>query len=210
MSEAAMTTVEHPITLRIGPASAGVMMTPDEFDAIDDYDDVCRYELIHGVLVVTPFAAEPERKPNDVLGYLLQLYQETHPHGAALDETLFEQYISLPGSRRRADRVIWAGLGRRPDPSTDVPTIAIEFLSEGKAAWKRDCIEKRDEYLTLGVREYWVINRFERVMIVFRLESGMATELRIVDNEVYRTPLLPGFELPLARLLAAADRWTDR
>jgi hypothetical protein len=27
---------------------------------------------------------------------------------------------------------------------------------------------------------------------------------------VYQTPLLPGFELPLARLLTLADRWKRR
>jgi Uma2 family endonuclease len=205
-----MTIVERPLALRIGPASAGLMMTPEEFDAITDYDELYRYQLIHEVLVVTPFAAEPERKPNDVLGHLLQIYQEAHPQGAVLDETLFEQFIRTSDSRRRADRVIWAGFGRRPDPDTDVPTIVIEFPSARKAAWKRDYVEKRREYLELGIRDYWVIDRFQRVMTVFLLDGGKPTERRIAEGEVYRTPLLPGFELPLDRLLAAADRWKDR
>jgi hypothetical protein len=29
----------------------------------------------------------------------------------------------------------------------------------------------------------------------------------VKEAEVYRTPLLPDFELPLAQLLAVADRW---
>jgi Uma2 family endonuclease len=200
--------VESSLGLHVGLATAGILMTPEEFDAIEDYDDFYQYELIHGVLVVTPFATEPERKANDVLGHLLQLYQDTQ-QGAALDETLFEQYISLPNSRRRADRAIWAGLGRRPNPKADVPSIAIEFLSAGKAAWRRDYLEKRAEYLAIGVSEYWVIDRFQRVMTVFRSEGTekTPTETRVAEGEVYRTPLLPGFELPLARLLAAADRW---
>jgi hypothetical protein len=32
----------------------------------------------------------------------------------------------------------------------------------------------------------------------------------IPEKQVYGTPLLPGFELPLARLLAVADRWETR
>jgi hypothetical protein len=29
------------------------------------------------------------------------------------------------------------------------------------------------------------------------------------EKDVYRTPLLPGFELPLAQLLALADDWDE-
>jgi Uma2 family endonuclease len=182
-------------------------MTPEEFDAIEEYDELYQYELIHGVLVVTPFATEAERHPNDVLGHLLRKYQEENLHGKALDETLFEQYIRTGDNRRRADRVIWAGLGRKPDPRSDVPTIVVEFPAAGRAAWKRDYIEKRHEYLTIGVREYWVIDRFERVMTVYFDESAKPGERRIAESEIYRSPLLPGFELSLARLLAAADKW---
>ena len=38
----------------LGPESAGMLMTPEEFDAVNDYDENYRYELIHGVLVVNP------------------------------------------------------------------------------------------------------------------------------------------------------------
>ena len=44
----------------LGPESAGMLLTPEEFDAVTDYDDQFRYELIRGVLVVTPIPAEAE------------------------------------------------------------------------------------------------------------------------------------------------------
>jgi Uma2 family endonuclease len=125
-----MAVVEQ-VSIRIGPESVGLLMSPEEFDAITDYDECYRYELIRGVLVVTPFATEAERDPNDELGYLLRRYGDTHPQGAALDKTVFEQYLRTELSRRRVDRVIWCGLGRQPDPLTDVPSIAIEFVSAG-------------------------------------------------------------------------------
>jgi Uma2 family endonuclease len=182
-------------------------MTPEEFDAIEEYDELYQYELIHGVLVVTPFASEAETKPNEILGHLLLSYQETHPQGTALDETFYESYVRTGDNRRRADRVIWAGLSRKPDPRSDVPTIVVEFPAAGRAAWKRDYIEKRHEYLSIGVREYWVIDRFERVMTVYSGDAGNPGERRVAESETYRSPLLPGFDLPLARLLAAADKW---
>ncbi|MBI3463506.1 MAG: Uma2 family endonuclease [Planctomycetes bacterium] len=61
------------------------------------------------------------------------------------------------------------------------------------------------EYMALGVREYWVIDRFQRIMTVYTSETGEGQ--RVAADEIYRTPLLPGFELPLAQLLSEADRW---
>ena len=99
--------------------------------------------------------------------------------------------------------MVWAGLGRKPNYREDLPTIAIEFVSRRKRDWKRDHIQKRDEYAEAGVGEYWVIDRFQRRMTVYR---GAGEEIVISEGEIYRTDLLPGFELPLARLLAIADR----
>ena len=48
--------------------------------------------------------------------------------------------------------------GRQPDEETDIPTIAIEYVSQGKRDWLRDYEEKRREYLALGVAEYWVVD----------------------------------------------------
>ena len=50
---------------RIGWSSAGIRMTPQEFDAVTRDDDRFRYELIHGVLVVSPIPARAEAGPND-------------------------------------------------------------------------------------------------------------------------------------------------
>lgn len=190
-----------------GPELAGTLMTPAEFDALEDWDETWRYELIHGVLVVTPPPLEAEADPNDELGYLLRHYQEHHPKGKQLDATLPERIIRTKKNRRRADRVIWTGLGRLPDPRLDLPTIAVEFVSGAKKDRRRDYVEKRKEYVALKIAEYWIIDRFRRVMTVVRNAPGGSREIVVKEDEVYRTPLLPGFELPLARLLTAANRW---
>ena len=191
----------------LGPEHNGLLMKPEEFDTITEYDDLYTYELLHGVLIVNPIPSPQERGPNGELEYLLRSYRENDAGGASLDDTLSEEYIRTPHSRRRADRVIWAGLGRQPDPSRDIPTIVVEFVSPGRRNWRRDYVEKRDEYLAAGVKEYWVIDRFERTLTVFD-ETAKGMERQVTrESHVYSTRLLPGFELPLARLLAAADRW---
>lgn len=190
---------------RVGPRSNGMLMTPEEFDAVEEWEEGYRYELVRGVLIVTPPAGAGERGPNDELGHLIYDYQRHHLHGAVVDDTLPEQEIQLPDSRRRADRTIWIGLGRQPTPEKDAPTIAIEFVSESSRDRRRDYEEKRSEYAAAGVQEYWVIDRFRRTMTVFR--AGGAT-LVIKEDDVYRTPLMPGFELPLRRILKRADRYS--
>src|SRR5436190_14212963 len=118
-----MSTAEDSTEMRLVPASAGIRMTPEEFDAVSDYDDSVNYELVRGVLVVTPMASLAERSPNDLLGYWINSYRYQHPAGSCVVETAFEHYVSIRDNRRRADRVIWiAQAGHRPDPNRDVPT----------------------------------------------------------------------------------------
>lgn len=177
-------------------------MKPDEFDSAD-FDRRYRYELIRGVVVVSPATSPFERGPNDLLGYWLMDYQRRHPQGSVLDGSLPEHDIFIGEDRRRADRVIWAGLGRTPSVE-ETPAIAIEFVSADKRNFLRDYEEKRREYASVGVREYWVVNRFSRTLTVCR---GQTDVVVLQENETYNPHLLPGFELRLIELFEAADRW---
>ena len=53
--------------LVLGSELAGTRMTPEEFDAIEEYDDDCRHDLIHGALLVTPIPLPAEVDPNEEL-----------------------------------------------------------------------------------------------------------------------------------------------
>jgi Uma2 family endonuclease len=195
---------------RLGLDSKGVRMTPEEFDAVEDWDDQYRYELIDGVVSVNAIPSEAEAHPNDYLGGLLFVYSEFHPEGKRVDATMQERFIHFPNHRRRVDRVVWVGLGRLPDPKVDVPAIAVEFVSAGTRSRKRDYETKRDEYLAVGVREYWVIDRFDRTLTVFRNTDDGHSKTVVNEEDDYSTELLPGLELPLDKLLAVADRWENK
>ena len=199
-----MTAIEYAI-VKVTPEMAGMRMSPEEFDAVEEWDEDYNYELVEGVLVVVPPVSESERGPNEMLGHLLLRYQEDHPQGSALDLTLPENLVKTPRNRRRAHRVIWTGLGRTPNVRKDRPTIAVEFVSAGKRNVQRDYVQKRDEYLVAGLKEYWIIDRFRRRMTVYRRQRGKVVEVVIQEQETYTCPLLPGFQLPLAKLLALSD-----
>ena len=139
--------------------------------------DQFRYELIRGVLVVTPISPEAEAAPNDEPGAMLRKYQREDPRGGVIDETLPERYIRTSSGRRRADRVIWKGLGHRPDPSVDAPAIAIEFVSASRRDRSRDYAEKRHEYQKAGVVEHWIADRFHRNMTVLHHGSDGTSEV---------------------------------
>jgi hypothetical protein len=46
-------------------------------------------------------------------------------------------------------------------------------------------------------------------MTIYFWRGRRWTKRKIAVREVYETPLLPGFELPLAKLLAVSDAYAD-
>lgn len=211
MATATLTQRRKPPTpeFKFGIQSNGILMTPEEFDNADyeDFDPGFEYELINGVLVVSPIPMVQETDPNEELGHMLRTFRDSHPLGKALDKTLPEQYVKTGRNRRKADRVIWAGLGRLPRKG-ETPTIAVEFVSSRKRDRELDYDTKREEYRKGKVQEYWIIDRFQRIMTVHILDNGYRKKV-VTAKQTYRTKLLPGFELPIARLFALADQWDD-
>ncbi len=201
--------IDERSTTWVGPDSAGLRMSPAEFDAIGEgeYERGYRYELVDGVLIVNPIPGAWQTDPVDLLGWYLKTYQRTHESGHVLDATMPEQYVYVENGRRLADRVVWVGLGRQPDRDLDPPTIAVEFVSEGKRNRERDYVTKKAEYEKAGVVEYWIVDRFDRQMTVHRFGEKPET-ISVDEAGRYTTPLLPGFELPVAELLAESDKWT--
>jgi Uma2 family endonuclease len=146
-----------------------MLMTPEEFDAVTDYDDRYRYALIKGVLVVTRLPRPAESDPNEDLGVILRVYQETHPNGG-LDVTLPERYVYVPDGRRRADRVIWAGLGWLPDIDRDVPTIVADFVARSRRDRYRDYEEKSHHW-------DWLTTRSSRPPEIFMISANASGEI---------------------------------
>ena len=198
MSIAKLTTIH-----RLNPEDNGLRMTPAEFDAVEDWDRDYVFELVQGVVIVSPAPGPGQRKLRDVLGHRIRNYQESQPEGICVDDTLPEQYIAVDNGRRRADRAVWVGLGRDPDVDQDVPQIAIEFVSERRRDRHRDFVTKRDEYRDAGVIEYWVIDRFHRTVTAFAKDSQETYD----ETQTVRSSLLPGFELSVSRLMTAIDRY---
>jgi Uma2 family endonuclease len=86
---------------------------------------------------------------------------------------------------------------------TGAPEIVVEIGSP--ATRKRDETIKRRLYERSGVNEYWVIDPDLDVVRVYRSDSGAfsrPTELSRDAGDVLASTLLPGLEMPLARIFA--------
>lgn len=78
--------------IRLGPESNGMELTREEFLAVEDVDELYRYELIHGVVVVSPPAAEGERDPNGELEYCGESAMQT----VEFQTTVIDGTIEVP------------------------------------------------------------------------------------------------------------------
>jgi Uma2 family endonuclease len=81
------------------------------------------------------------------------------------------------------------------------PDLVIEILSKGTLQLDRG--PKLKAYERWGVREYWMFDRFQRGVLPWK-RSGRSLRpqpfLSAAAEDVLTSPLLPGFELPLAEI----------
>jgi Uma2 family endonuclease len=83
------------------------------------------------------------------------------------------------------------------------PDLLVEIASPSNR--RNDEVLKRDLYERRGVEEYWLVDPEAETVKVFRREGdryGRPSLVSLRDADVIMTPLLPGFELPLATVFA--------
>jgi len=187
------------------PAHPGVKLTYDDF--VQFPDDGKRHELIDGEHYVTP---SPNTKHQDILGNLFGLiwtHLQSHPVGRAFlspFDVVFSNFdVVEPDllyiSRERLDAVLTKAHVR------GAPDLVVEIGSPSTR--RRDETIKRHLYERFGVSEYWVIDPEVDAIKVFRQIGDRyerAAELAAEHDDVLRSPLLPGLELPLARIFKDA------
>ena len=186
------------------PASPGVKLTYDDFLLFPD--DGKRHELIDGEHYVTP---SPNMKHQRILGnlhFLIRSYLETHPIGEvffAPFDVVFSYFDVVEPD------LLYMSRARSAEVLTDkhvrgAPELVVEIGSKGTR--KRDETIKRRLYERFGVTEYWVIDPELDVVKIYR-QSGVryerVAELALDSGDTLTTPLMPGLELPLARIFKA-------
>jgi Uma2 family endonuclease len=178
-----------------------VKLTYDDFVLFPD--DGKRHELIDGEHYVTPSPNTRHQRILARLHLLIGGWLDRRPVGqvffAPYDVVFSDIDVVEPDllyfSNRRAAEVI------TPMHARGAPELAVEIASESTR--KRDETIKRHLYERRGVSEYWVVDPELDVIRVYRRDgNGFARpkELAREAGDTLTTPLLPGLEMPLARL----------
>ncbi|HEX8204379.1 MAG TPA: Uma2 family endonuclease [Isosphaeraceae bacterium] len=194
-----MATITRP---RIGPADHGRRMKLTDFIRAD-FEDGWRYELARGVVEVTDVPGVPHAQIVDRISDLFAYYKRDHPGVIVLKAGSGECRLRLPGmqSDRHPDQAIYLS---SPPPGLKpwtrwVPDIVVEVVS--RRGEDRDYVEKREEYLRAGVREYWILDPIKRRMLVLQRAGDVWRERVVKADVAYRTRLLPGLVVRPSELL---------
>jgi len=180
---------------------AGAKLTYEDFLLFPD--DGKRHELIDGEHYVTP---SPNRDHQRIVGRLYLLigsWLEEHPIGEAFlapfDVVISTHDVVEPDllyvSMRRADSILTRANVQ------GVPDLVIEVASPGTR--KRDATIKRRLYERAGADEYWIVDPEREVIHVFRRHANALADPEEFSRErgdIVTTPMLPGLEVPLARV----------
>ena len=94
----------------------------------------------------------------------------------------------------------WCPKARSPRSPTGVPELMFEVVSPDKVSRERDYVRKRAEYHRFGVREYVIIDRFQRIVTVLSYAPNGYEERILTVDDTYESPLLPGFSIHLSEV----------
>ena len=176
------------------------LLTVSDLDLMPD--DENRYELFEGELFVSRAPGLPHQRVLTNLLILLGLHLKEHPvariwpnpgvifdnFNAAIADIVFvsSEHVEAIAS---GEKVIGA------------PDLVIEIVSAGAENERRDRIVKRQAYSKFGVREYWVVDRYQETIEVYKLEQGqLMLVTTLATNDQLTTTLLPGFSCLLSQV----------
>ena len=194
-----------PATKKIGPQDHGRRMSLAEFDRIEVVEGYW-YELSRGVIQVSDVPSYPHAAQMSTLRDQLLIYGHFNPGrivnilGGSDTKTTIEE----TESERHPDISVYL----TPPPPGDHPwadwtaEIVVEIVSKSSA--KRDYTEKPEDYLAAGVKEYWIIDRFKRLLTVLTRAADGWDRREYGPDQPHATPLLPDFTLPAGPLFDAA------
>ncbi len=144
-----------------------------------------RFEYIDGEIYML---ASPKTVHQQVLGELYGLFfnwfkgKQCRPMLAPFDITLRR----FPEDKNivQPDLMVICDLEDKLDERNyyqGVPTLLVEILSESSRG--KDSVKKLDLYMSTGVREYWIVNPFNREVTLFLFENNDVLKNKTFKND---------------------------
>ena len=185
------------VQTKIGPADNGRRMTLEEFREAEEEPGYL-YELARGVLEVSEIPGDSHGQIVDNIHEAFSRYRREHPglilrigHGSDVRYIIPE----LVSERHPDVAIVFRG-APLDDRGRRRAALAVEVVSPGARARRRGYEEKREEYLVVGIREYWIVDpKLGQVTVLARVEAadGPAWAERVFDGEApIGSEFLPG------------------
>ncbi len=147
----------------------------------------------------------PTKEHQRIVQFLFVAFQQF-----VLSHRLGEVFIAplpvrlWPRKFREPD-VIFLGSGREEtDGYPDGADLVVEVVSPGAENRRRDLEIKPVEYAKAGIREFWLVDPESRMVTIHRSRDDRYESIRYDEHATAKSTVLPGFELPVAPVLAAA------
>ncbi|MBI4578768.1 MAG: Uma2 family endonuclease [Planctomycetes bacterium] len=184
----------------------GLRMSAVEF--LDLPDDGITYELIDGVVSMSPSPTPRHQAVTTEIVAQIAWYLRDHPVGRVFAE-LDVHLGTGPGGgdlvyKPEAIFIRTERLAGMQDRVIGAPDLVLEVVSRGSRRF--DLQTKKTDYERFGVREYWVIDPERSEILVYRLIDGGFAEVR-PEGDALPSQAVPGFTLDLQRVRAAFKPW---
>ncbi|UBF25665.1 Uma2 family endonuclease [Kovacikia minuta CCNUW1] len=192
--------------------SAGKRMTLTEFLHFDN-DTGTRYELVDGVLV--DMGAESTNNTSIAMALAFCLMQQLGIPAYRLATKHWIQVRSTKDTARTPDLIVhseasYAAIAGDPEAllklTDPAPLLVVEVVSPGKPGtpnYDRDYIEKRQEYATRGIPEYWLIDPQRQVVMVLWIEAEAYQAVTYTGEDAIVSPTFPNLSLTVEQILRA-------
>ncbi|QDZ41357.1 Uma2 family endonuclease [Euhalothece natronophila Z-M001] len=187
----------------MNPITSPVRWTINDLDALPENEEIYR-EIIAGELFVT---RAPHWKHQHIITNISAILHDwSKRHGGFV--------IASPGIiSSQVDSVIpdliWVSdqrLKKIEDQGghfTGFPELVIEVLSAGEQNIYRDKQAKLKLYSQGSVQEYWIVDRFNQQLEVYRQERGQLMFFKTLkETDQLTSPLLPEFCLSVSEIFS--------
>lgn len=185
----------------------GRELTWEEYQALPETME--RYEIIDGVMVMSPAPSEDHQWELSELNDIVRAYAKEHRLGVVLFAPLDIVIRKTPKLQTRQPDLVFfsyeriGGTGRRAFAAACkqglAPDLAVELLSPDET--KRTLKGKLRDYAEIGVREVWIISDQLETVEVLALREGAYARVGLYGTgDTLTSEVLPGFAQPVDRL----------
>jgi len=177
-------------------------MTVDEYLEAE-LPEGYRYELVEGVVEMTPVPGIPHDSVVEQLHRLFVRYADERPDIVSHVTQRCAVTLADRQTVREPDFAVYGpgDMGDKSDKTwKDVtPILVVEVVSAGQA--ERDYQDGRCDYWDAGVGAYWIVDPQERALTVLTRGAADWQAARVEADAVYWPEAFAGLEIPVGRVL---------